>query len=120
MAIKLCKLCQQSVYIVLIHIIVADFVFPWKVIPSNCLGVPQHLYLVTFRWGLTFLLCLLVAIPTTVINFVPDHYPLNITLSHFYTPTSDTTTTTLDIKHLLLLLLATFIQVQWASILVNV
>ena len=31
MAIKLYKLCRQSVCIVLIHIIVADFVFPWKV-----------------------------------------------------------------------------------------
>ena len=64
------------------------------------------------RWGLTFLLCLVVAIPTTIINFIPDNYPLNITLSHLYEPGKDTTNG-LDIQSLLLLLLATFIQVQY-------
>ena len=64
------------------------------------------------RWGLTFLLCLVVAIPTIIINFIPDNYPLNITLSHLYEPGKDTTNG-LDIQSLLLLLLATFIQVQY-------
>ena len=63
------------------------------------------------RWGLTFLLCLVVAIPTTIINFIPDNYPLNITLSHLYEPGKDTTHG-LDVRSLLLLLLATFIQVH--------
>ena len=66
------------------------------------------------RWGLTFLLCLVVAIPTTVINFVPDDYPLNITISHLYEP-REGTTHGLDIQNLLLLLLATFVQVQCTS-----
>ena len=66
------------------------------------------------RWGLTFLLCLVVAIPTTVINFVPNDYPLNISLSHLYEPGKDTTHG-LEIQNLLLLLLATFVQVQYTS-----